>query len=189
VSKVLSHVSVDVPDPEASQAPAGGDADAVGPDATGAAHRGLCTAWAARGRNDADRGRSGDSTAFSNLRRAAHHDGLLVEDFCADVLDGGTTADDPSVAPASDPGTEPGGSGAGHGQSDADHGAAGDPPAPVDVPNGGGVGTGTDASQGANDGGASHAADAATRGSANRDGHRNAPSTTTTPTGSAHSGR
>jgi hypothetical protein len=186
VSKALSHVSVDVPDPRSSAPvsdhPAVDHHGAVGPDTTGAAHRGLCTAWAARGKADSDRGASGDSTAFSALRRAAHDDGQLVKDFCADVLDGATTAHD-----ATPSGTDDGPSVTDHKQSGTDHGRV-EPPAPVDAPDGGGVGTASDTNGGANANGAGHASDAPTLGSANTDAHRGAGTTPRT-TGSSHSGR
>jgi hypothetical protein len=181
VSKALSHVSVDVPDPDASHA--SDHTGPVGPDATGSAHRGLCIAWASRGRADPARGASGDATAFSNLRRAARDDGKLVKEFCADVLDGTSAADDPSGS-----GTDPGTSGADHGRSGEDHGNAGDAPAPVDTPNGGGISTGTEASNGANQGGVDHASDAAQQGSANADAHGKPADTPSTTNGSSHSG-
>jgi hypothetical protein len=174
VSKALSHVSVHVPDPDAPHAKAVDHRGPVGPDATAAAKHGLCTAWAARGKADTDRGASGDSTAFSNLRQAAHDDGMLVKEFCADVFDGSTPAGHPSASSGTDPG-----------KSGDDHGKASDPAAPVDVPNGGGIGSGTDASNGADATGASHAADNAAQGSANADGHSGGTSSTTN--GSAHS--
>jgi hypothetical protein len=188
VAKALSHVSVDVPDPGASHPAPTPHAGAVGPDASGPAHRGLCTAWAARGKADADRGASGDSTAFANLRHAAHDEGLLVKDFCADVLAGTGPAGSASADP------DPGQSGADHGQPGADpgqsgedHGNGADPPAPVATPNGGGDGTGATASDGANQQGVDHAADAASQGSGNADPHGR-PTTTTAPDGSPHAG-
>lgn len=177
VSKALSHVSVDVPDPDASHA--ADHAGPVGPDATGTAHRGLCTAWAARGTADSDRGASGDSTAFSNLRRAAQDDGKLVKEFCADVVDGSTTTD-----PADPAATDHGSSGVDHGQAGEDHGNAGDPPAPVATPNSGGIDNGTEASDGADQGGADHASDAAHQGSANADAHGKPADTPSATSGS-----
>ena len=179
VSKALSHVDVDVPDPDSAHA-AADRSGAVGPDATGAAHRGLCTAWAARGKADGERGASGDSTAFTNLRHAAHDQGLLVKEFCADVL-AGTTPDSGNPA-------DHGKAGEDHGQSGTDHGRSGDTSAPVDTANTGGVGTGTQASDGANQGGADHAADAAQQGSANADPHGKPADTPSSTNGSQHSG-
>jgi hypothetical protein len=184
VSKALSHVSVHVPDPDTPHGSTVDHHGPVGPDATEEAKHGLCTAWAARGKADTDRGASGDSTAFSNLRQAAHDDGMLVKEFCAEVLDRHATGAN-SGAPST---TDHGQSDDPQGQSGAEHGDADDSPAPVATPNGGGVGTGSDASKGANTNGASHAADDAAQGSANADGHGNPEGTSTTTNGSSRSG-
>ena len=135
VSRALSHVSVDVPNPDhpTPGAAEAGDqaASPVGPDATGPAKHGLCTAWAARNRTDGDRGHSGDSVAFSNLRQAAQDQDMLVRDYCADEIGDGatttTTTSEPAAAP--DSADEPGRSGADHGKSGQDHGPVADDPA------------------------------------------------------------
>ncbi|MGZ4677025.1 MAG: hypothetical protein ACXVJ7_15825 [Acidimicrobiia bacterium] len=184
VSHALAHVSVDVPEPggDSGHAAEGHDASPVGPDATGPAAHGLCTAWAARNRTDADRGHSGDSTAFSNLRKAAHDQGLLVKEFCAEQLDGGrgSGADSDHGAPT-DPGAsgdhghpavtpgptgrDPGASGDHPGQhgSDGDHGPV------VETPNPGGNGTGSDPSHGESSAGVAQVPAASGTG----DGHAN----------------
>ena len=180
VSEALSHVNVHVPDPGAGAEAADDHGGSVGPDATGPAKRGLCTAWSARGKGDADRGRSGDSTAFTNLRHAAHDDGMSVEEFCAGVLadrddhaDHRPSGDDPGQSGENHgQGDGPGQSAEDHGQSGDDHGRSGEDHGPVvETPNSGGVGTGSDASGGANDEGAAHAAPEATSGSSNAGGH------------------
>jgi hypothetical protein len=158
VSRALSHVSVDVPNPD-HHAPAGDEVTSeagapgtpVGPDATGPAKHGLCTAWAARNRTDRDRGGSGDSVAFANLRHAAHDQDMLVKDYCADEIADDTTTTT-TGEPADGATTEtPGRSDESHGQSGAGHGPVGD------TPNSGGIDTGSDASSGADATGASHA--------------------------------
>ena len=168
VSRALSHVSVSVPDPDDHAADAGraGDADeAVGPDATGSAMKGLCTAWAARGKGDEPRGESANSTAFTNLRHTARDAGMLVKEYCADVLAADADAEDAADADhgtgdAGQAGDEHGKSGDSHSQAD-EHGPA------VEVPNSGGIETGATASDGANDAGADHAAPEAEAGSGN----------------------
>lgn len=166
VSRALSHVSVSVPDPHDHAADAGraGDGgEAVGPDATGPAMKGLCTAWAARGKGDEPRGESANSTAFTNLRHTARDAGMLVKEYCADVLaaDAKDAADaDHGTGDAGQAGDEHGKSGDSHGQAD-EHGPA------VEVPNSGGIDTGATASDGANDTGADHAAPEAEAGSGN----------------------
>ena len=55
----------------------------VGPDPTGPAKHGLCTAYFASG---AATGPNGDSVAMRNLTDAAAEAGQTVEEFCADVL-------------------------------------------------------------------------------------------------------
>lgn len=63
------------------QTPSGaptGTAGAVGPDATGPAAHGLCTAWA----NVADKGKAAESPAFRNLASAAGGPGK-VDAWCA----------------------------------------------------------------------------------------------------------
>jgi hypothetical protein len=72
-----------------SDATDGGDAnDATktgqGPDATGAAKYGLCTAWAATPTPSAHSHKR-DSVAFTNLQKAAAAAGKSVDDYCKDV--------------------------------------------------------------------------------------------------------
>jgi hypothetical protein len=67
------------------------DSTPVGPDATGPAHRGLCTAWFAAGPKNPQ------AVAFRNLLRAADAAGQDVEEFCADVVPPTTTATGPAV--------------------------------------------------------------------------------------------
>ena len=172
VSKALSHVGVDVPNPDnhasdhvADHGNSKNAGNPVGPDATGAAKQGLCTAWAARNRTDADRGKSANSTAFTNLRRAAQAEGQLVKEYCAAVLAG---RGDHGQADSH------------HGQAGDDHGSSGsqgqngaDHRSPVTTPNSGGVDTGATASDDANSTGSAHAAPEATAGSDNSTGHAN----------------
>ena len=183
VARALSHVSVSVPEPndhangDSSGGSQPGDhGTATGPDANGAAMKGLCTAWAARGKSDDPRGNSADSVAFSNLRHAAHDAGMLVKEYCHDVLTAvhptagdhsgsGTSHRQNADHPANEPGIP------GTGKSD-DHGPA------VATPNSGGIGTGTAASDGANQVGSGHASPAANSGSANADRHGRTPPST-----------
>jgi hypothetical protein len=182
VARALSHVSIDVPNPDAHASdhashqtanhPHGTEAGtAVGPDTAGAANQGLCTAWAARNRAGADTGNSATATSFTNLRHAAHADGQLVKDFCAEVLAGRS---DTNHA-----GTERGQAGD-QGQAGDDHdgsngspgrSGASDHGSPVTSPNSGGVDTGTTASDGANSTGTDHAASEAIAGSENAPTH------------------
>jgi hypothetical protein len=190
VSRALSHVDVHVPDPGESRgsehaADRAAAHTPVGPDATGAAHRGLCVAWAARNATAGASGRSGDSTAFTNLRHAAHDRGELVEQFCADVLAAGSgTPSSGADRGQSDgdhgrSGAEPGRSAADHGQSGDDHGQAGqdhgqsgDDHGPVvSTPSSGGISTGTQASHGSDSAGTAHASDPATAGAGNAGDH------------------
>jgi hypothetical protein len=72
----LAHVGLSVPAP--------GDASkAKGPDATGPAKHGLCTAYAANGGHA-----SSHSVAFTNLQNAAGAAGLSVADYCKGVTPG-----------------------------------------------------------------------------------------------------
>ena len=170
VSHALSHVNVSVPDPNDhanDHAHPGDHGTAVGPDATGSAMKGLCTAWAARGKGDAPRGNSADSVAFTNLRHTARDAGMLVKDYCHGVL----TAAHPASG-----GSDGSGASSDHRQN-ADH-PTGDHGAVVDTPNSGGIGTGTTASDGANSDGTEHAPPAASSGSANSDGHGHTPPST-----------
>lgn len=172
VSRALTHVDVSIPDPNdhandhatgAGDHPQPGDhGAAIGPDATGPAMKGLCTAWAARGKGDTDRGNSGDSVAFTNLRHSAHDAGMLVKEYCHDVL---TAQPKSSNGDASDPSGDQGQS-ADHRQN-GDHSPTGGNGPAVETPNSGGVDTGSTASDGANSNGADHAAPPASAGSGN----------------------
>lgn len=165
VSRALSHVSVSVPDPNDHAADAGraGDVgEAVGPDATGPAMKGLCTAWAARGKGDEPRGESANSTAFTNLRHTARDAGMLVKEYCTDVLAADADADH-GTDDAGQADDEHGQSGDSHGKAD-EHGPA------VEAPNSGGIDTGETASNGANNTGVDHSAPDADGGSANGNG-------------------
>ena len=179
VSQALSHVNVHVPDPVAHGGTHvsvhGADHHTpVGPDATGNAEHGLCTAWAAHDAHDTTPGHSGDATAFANLRHAAHDQGMTVADFCAPVLD-------PVTAPATTPGQSAGDHGqAGQGQSDQGNGQSGESHGrPGQGQSGdahGGSGSGTDVGNGAHDTGAGPAAGAASGGSSNgKGGGRSTP--------------
>ena len=170
VSKALSHVDIVVPNPDApasvrgSHDSTGVDGDTgVGPDATGTAKRGLCTAWAARDAID-DHGRRADSTTFANLRRAAIADGLSVDDYCRAALasgdrvaDGETPAGETPVDPST---LEPGGSGDAPGQPDA-------PPTPPATSNAGGNGAGGRENADVPANGSDHAAPQAEAGAGN----------------------
>lgn len=176
VSRALSHVDVSLPNPydhgddHASDHSTGADdhpqpgdhGSAIGPDATGPAMKGLCTAWAARGKGDADRGNSGDSVAFTNLRHTAHDAGMLVKEYCQDVLAVEPTSRN---GDSSDPSGDQGQS-ADHRQN-GDQSPTGDDGPAVETPNSGGIDTGTSASDGANDVGADHASPPASAGSGN----------------------
>jgi hypothetical protein len=164
VSDALAKVHVDVPHPDDHAADAGAASDhsagtAVGPDATGPAMKGLCTAWAARGKTDDSRGNSGNATSFSNLRQAAHAQDQLVKDYCADVL----------AAP--DETSGPGQSAEDHGRSGEDHGRSAEDHGPPTSTPPSGVDQGTTASEGANQGGVGHSAPGATDGAANSGSH------------------
>lgn len=170
VADALAKVDVSIPKPDGDRARSGsregeqpGDhGTAVGPDAKGPAMKGLCTAWAARSKGDDNRGNSGDSIAFTNLRQRAHDAGVFVKEYCHDVLsarpDAGTPAD----------GT--------HGKSGADHGAQnGEHPTPPGTTPESGIDTGSTASDGANSGGVDHAAPPAAAGSDNSHADHGAP--------------
>ena len=123
VSHTFSHVGVDLPSPEdgtdtptdvATTTTVTGASDtttptstaheAVGPDATGAAKTGLCTAYVA---NDGH-GNSRDAVAFKNLTDAATNAGQSVAEFCAPTTD--TTTTTTTTGEAATP-TQPGNSG------------------------------------------------------------------------------
>jgi hypothetical protein len=94
----------------------------VGPDPTGAAHAGLCTAWRAHGEKNME------ATAFANLAAAATKAGQTIEQFCADVPVHGPDGTVPGdTAPGHDgdhgkPDDTPGDTAPGH---DGDHGSSG----------------------------------------------------------------
>ncbi len=178
VSRALSHVSVSVPDPNEQAAGHAGDhGDAVGPDATGPAMKGLCTAWQARGKGDDARGNSANSTAFTNLRHTARGADMLVKEYCHDVL-AVAPKDGADAADASDDhgSTDAGQSGDDHGKSGESHGQSGDHGPAVETPNSGGIDTGTTASDGANSTGDDNASGNADSGSDNAD-HGQTPPT------------
>jgi hypothetical protein len=81
-------------------------AGAVGPDATGPAKKGLCTAYFAN-----DHGKNLDAVAFRNLTDAAAAAGQTVEEFCAPKSD--TTTTNTSETPTTDKHGKP---------TDKDHG-------------------------------------------------------------------
>jgi len=105
LANTLSHVDISVPNPDhpgnngtggngagkhraPGRAELGGGSAApsgpVGPDAGGAAKYGLCTAYA-QGPPSTSNGRRGDSTAFSNLEKAASDAGVTPAKFCEGV--------------------------------------------------------------------------------------------------------
>ena len=175
VSRALAHVDVSVPSGDdhggdhaagADDHPKPGDhGAAIGPDATGPAKRGLCTAWAARGKGDTDRGNSGNSVAFTNLRHTARDAGMLVKEYCHDVLTvDPKSPDDDSSDPSGDEGQSTDHRTNGDQSPTGDHGPA------VDTPNSGGIDTDSGASDGANSGGTDHAPPPASDGSDNSGG-------------------
>ncbi|MDQ1480847.1 MAG: hypothetical protein QOI44_1708 [Actinomycetota bacterium] len=135
VSSTLSHVHISVPDPEAhgnsanraggggihapDQAGRGrgsaGPLGPRGPEASGTARYGLCTA-AASSPPATSNGKRADSVAFSNLEKAASDAGLTTTEFCAGVthptgntgptgpVDAGTTT---TTAPHGPPTSKP----------------------------------------------------------------------------------
>jgi hypothetical protein len=164
VSAALGHVDVHVPDPNDHTADHSSDHGSkttpVGVDPNGPAKHGLCTAWAARNQGDGSSGRSGDSTAFTNLQGAAHDLDQTVKEFCAPEL-----AKD-STGQAGDHGRS-----GDHGKSGESHGRPSTSTPPVSTPNDGGLGTGSGASGSADGTGVDHAAPGAGSGSANATGH------------------
>ena len=194
VADALAKVDVSIPKPSGDHAGPGsqngtqpGDhGSALGPDATGPAMKGLCTAWAARSKGDDNRGNSGDSVAFANLRHRAHDAGVLVKEYCHDVLSAGPGSDaaDHSQRPtdAGSAGADHGRPDAGqptdgtHGQSGVDHGAQNsEHPTPAGTTPESGIDTGSTASDGANSGGVDHAAPPAAAGSDNSTADDGAP--------------
>jgi hypothetical protein len=87
---------------------AAGASVAVGPDATGPAKKGLCTAYFAN-----DHGKNLDAVAFRNLTDAATAAGQTVEEFCAPKSD--TTTTNTSETPTTDEHGKP--TDKGHGKS------------------------------------------------------------------------
>jgi hypothetical protein len=180
VSRALSHVDVHVPDPaghgttHVSSTHGSDRTSAFGPDATGRAQHGLCTAWAAHDAHDTTPGHSGNATAFANLRHAAHDRGMTVAEYCAPVLEPATPATTTPGATGADhgqAGQDQGRSGADHGPSGQEHGTSGpDQSQPGQGQSGdahGGIGSGTDVGNDAHDTGAGHASGAASDGAAN----------------------
>lgn len=154
VSRTLSHVHISVPNPD--HHPRGhtagtGKANATGPDATGAAKFGLCTAWAAGPSTTNPNSHKDTSVAFSNLQKAADAAGLSVADYCKDVHPP-KTVDTPPTSTLSPSVT-------------TEHGP------PVSTPNRGGTGTANTASNGASNAGTSNTPPAAGAGSGNADKH------------------
>ena len=187
VADALAKVDVSIPKPSGDHDRAssqngsqlGDHGSAVGPNASGSAMKGLCTAWAARSKGEDNRGNSGDSVAFANLRHRAHEAGVLVEEYCHDVLSAGSGSDaaDHSRRP-----TDAGRAGAGqpadgtHGKSGADHGAQNsDHPTSAGTTPESGIDTGSTSSDGANSGGVDHAAPPAAAGSDNSTADHGAP--------------
>ena len=121
VSRVLSHVGVNVPTPdstpESPSSPTSGDSGTStpkGPDATGAAKQGLCTAYLA----DKANGKNPNAVAFKNLTQAAKDAGTTVDAYCVAAPDEAAATTDAQTKPvppgnsASTPGvTAPGQSG------------------------------------------------------------------------------
>lgn len=83
-------------------APATASASPVGPDASGSAAYGLCTAW----KGVADAGKAMDSVAFKNLTEAAGG-ADKVEAYCAAVEAPGKSADHPTAKPTTVPSGKP----------------------------------------------------------------------------------
>jgi hypothetical protein len=165
VANALAHVDVSVPAPnehanEQAFAHAKGatgekkadHARGKGPDATGPAKFGLCTAWSAGPSTSNPHSGKASSVAFSNLQQAAKDAGSSVADFCKDAAhphgpDTTTTTGSSTNA------------------SNGTHGP------PVSTPNAGGTDTAHAASDGASDHGAGHASPPASAGSSNADDH------------------
>jgi len=119
VASALSHVNITVPHPNhhgatsdarttsrdggasgPGHAVAGSVArNAVGPDATGSAEAGLCTAWERQ--VGSANGRAAKSVAFSNLQDAAAAAGKTVPDFCDGIAHepGGSKAPTTTTGP------------------------------------------------------------------------------------------
>jgi hypothetical protein len=108
VSEVLSRVGVNVPTPDSSpdtsSTSSSGDSNtstAKGPDATGAAQQGLCTAYLA------DKAKNPKAVAFKNLTKAANGAGMTVDEYCAAAPEDGSATTQVQTKPV-----PPGNSGA-----------------------------------------------------------------------------
>ncbi|MDQ1480588.1 MAG: hypothetical protein QOI44_1449 [Actinomycetota bacterium] len=165
VSSALSHVDVSVPAPNEHAnaqafAHAKGATDKAkpdhaggkGPDATGPAKFGLCTAWSAGPSTTNPHSGKADSVAFSNLQQAATDAGSSVADFCKDAVH--PHGPDTSTTTGTSTGT-----------------STGKHAPPVSTPNSGGRDTADSASDGASDDGNGHASAKASAGSANAGDH------------------
>ena len=113
VSHVLSRVGVNVPTPDSKpdtpSTPTSGDTEtstAKGPDATGAAKQGLCTAYLAGKAN----GKNPNAVAFKNLAQAAKDAGKTVDAYCAAAPEAGlvTTENQTKPVPPGNSGSTPG---------------------------------------------------------------------------------
>ncbi len=108
VSEVLSRVGVNVPSPDStpdtSSTSAASDtaaSTAKGPDATGAAKQGLCTAYLT------DKAKNPKAVAFKNLAQAAKDAGKTVDEFCGAAPEDGSATTEVQTKPV-----PPGNSGA-----------------------------------------------------------------------------
>jgi hypothetical protein len=135
VSNALAHVDVSIPNPHAHHHNNGRGSDNVGgakgPDATGDAKYGLCTAWAAG--SDTGHAHKANSVAFTNLQNAAKAAHQTVAAYCKDVKpapEPHTTtttvgAHTPPVSTpnrgAGNPDHQPNANSAGHGSQGSDH--------------------------------------------------------------------
>jgi hypothetical protein len=72
-----------------------GPTESIGPDATGPAAAGLCTAW----HKGKDRGARLDAPPFVNLAAAAAAQGLTTDEYCAEVLEARTAPPPGATAP------------------------------------------------------------------------------------------
>src|SRR4051794_39745067 len=165
VSSALSHVDVSVPAPnEHANAQAlahakgatgktkPGHAGGKGPDPTGPAKFGLCTAWSAGPSTTNPHSGKADSVAFSNLQQAAADAGSSVADFCKDAVHPHGPDTTTTTGTSTDTST-------------------GKHAPPVSTPNAGGTDTAHAASNGASDHSNGHASPNASAGSANADDH------------------
>jgi hypothetical protein len=165
VSRALAHVDISVPAPNEHAnaqafAHAKGATDKTkpdhaggkGPDATGPAKFGLCTAWSAGPSTTNPHSGKADSVAFSNLQQAATDAGSSVADFCKDAVH----PQGPDTSTTTGPPTP---------NSAGTHGP------PVSTPNSGGTDTAHAASGGASDQGTGNASSHASAGSSNADDH------------------